>query len=64
MKKIEENEENQLKNMPPEEIMAERIDCIIIHDQLEGLPKIKLYNIVKWQRISFVLFNITYFPIR
>ena len=51
---IEENEKNQLINMPPKEIMAERIDCIIKHDQLEELPKIKNPILVLVGREDFV----------
>tara|TARA_B110000014_G_C20069088_1_gene557396 strand:- start:255 stop:1064 length:810 start_codon:yes stop_codon:yes gene_type:complete len=51
---IVENEKKQLASMPPKEIMAERIDCIIKHDQLEGLPKIKTPILVLVGREDFV----------
>ncbi len=51
---ILENEKKQLPSMPPKEIMAERIDCIIKHDRLEGLPKIKTPILVLVGREDFV----------
>ena len=40
--------------MPPKEIMAERIDCIIKHDQLEELHKIQTPILVLVGREDFV----------
>ena len=37
---IEEQENEAIRNAPPAEIMAERIDCIIAHDQLAHLGQI------------------------
>ena len=53
-KEIQDNEERQLENMPPKEIMAERIDCIIKHDQLEELHKIQTPILVLVGREDFV----------
>ena len=53
-KKISDTERKQLANMPPKEIMAERIDCIIEHDQLEKLPEIKTPVLVLVGREDFV----------
>jgi len=38
---IEAKEDEQIANAPPAEIMAERIDCIMAHDQLGRLGRIR-----------------------
>jgi len=38
---IEKREEEQIRSAPPPEVMAERIDCIMAHDQMGRLGRIR-----------------------
>ncbi|MEK6709794.1 MAG: alpha/beta fold hydrolase [Nitrospinota bacterium] len=38
---IEKKENEQIRNAPPAEVMAERIDCIIAHDEWDRLGRIR-----------------------
>ncbi|MFC1491215.1 alpha/beta fold hydrolase [Nitrospinota bacterium] len=43
---IEEKEKLLIQNAPPAEVMAERIDCIIAHDQMDRLGRIQAPTLV------------------
>ena len=51
---IQTQENLSIANAPPAEIMAERIDCIIAHDQLDRLGQIKLPVLVAVARDDVV----------
>lgn len=51
---IQEKEDESIRNAPPAEIMAERIDCIIAHDQLERLGQIQTPALVAVARDDVV----------